>query len=100
LEAQQGFVTAIGAVRMGTAPRRATSVTATLPSSQTVKGVVVSGNNFPDSDWLVNYPTADSVVILVRDAAGHPVARTVIMAEHPVRENRTADTAGCFQRRV
>jgi hypothetical protein len=83
LQAQQGFVEGIGPVKIGVASKHATSVTATLPAGRTVKGVVVSGSNFPDSVWLVNYPTADSVGIVARDAAGHPVAHSIIMGELP-----------------
>jgi len=78
LQAQQGFVSGIGPVRMGTAPHRATSVVAVLGTNQTVKGVVVSGNNFPDSIWLVNYPTADTAQIVLRDADGQPAGHSVI----------------------
>jgi hypothetical protein len=83
LQAQQGFVAGIGSVRMGTAPRRATSVAATLPTGRTVKGVVVSGNRFPGNLWLVNYPIADTARIVLRDATGQEIAHTVITGEPP-----------------
>jgi hypothetical protein len=83
LQAQQGFVEGVGPVKIGVGSKDVTSVTAVLPAGRTARGVVVSGHGFPSKVWLVNYPTADTAQILLRDKAGHEMAQSTITGDEP-----------------
>jgi hypothetical protein len=54
---------------------------AMLPAGRAAGGTIVSGRGFPSKVWLVSYPEADGAQIVLRDAAGHEIAHSVIAGE-------------------
>jgi hypothetical protein len=78
LQAQQGFVEGTGSIKLGVAARQVTRASALLSSGRSIAGTVAYGAGFPDKVWLVNYPTAGTARIILRDAAGNEVTHLTV----------------------
>ena len=83
LQAQQGYVSGSGSIRLIVSDKQVTSLTAELPDGHSVPGLSALGRGFPEKVWLVNPPTEDSATIVMRDAAGQVVKRLTIAGQYP-----------------
>jgi hypothetical protein len=77
-QAQKGFVEGTGSITLGVAARQVIRASALLSSGRSVTGTVAYGAGFPDKVWLVNYPTASTARIVLRDAAGNEVTHLTV----------------------
>jgi hypothetical protein len=83
LQAQQGYVSGAGSIRLIVSDKQVTSVTAELPNGHSVSGESALGRGFPEKVWLVNPPTEDGATIVMRNAAGQVVKRLSITGQYP-----------------
>ena len=83
LQAQQGYVSGAGSIRLIVSDKQVTSLTAELPNGHSVSGVSALGHGFPEKVWLVNPPTEDNATIVMRNAAGQVVKRLSITGQYP-----------------
>jgi hypothetical protein len=83
LQAQQGYVSGAGSIRLIVSDKQVTSVTAELPNGHSVSGLSALGRGFPEKVWLVSPPTDDNATIVMRNAAGQVVKRLSITGQYP-----------------